>query len=165
MELVLYLGVVAIFLTAAVMFTADFLATQAKAVALAETAWNARFVVGQVGAEIRQAANYDLGSSVFDLNPSTLALTTNDAATNPTVFAVADGRVTVKRGSGSALPLTSSKVEVTEFVVHDLSQAGRSRNFRIEIKTRYRETGLWAAPVESLYETTERIRQKEGFAN
>jgi Tfp pilus assembly protein PilW len=48
---------------------------------------------------------------------STLVIGSPTAAENPVTFAVSSGRLTMKLGSGTAVPLTSSTVTVTSFSV------------------------------------------------
>jgi Tfp pilus assembly protein PilW len=175
LELILYIGIISLLITAVVAFSVDMLATSLKADASAEAAWNARFAVGRLAAEIRQAGGYDVANSVFTANPSKLilcpaSLSACTAATG-TVFTVSPttGQLTAAVSGGTAQPLTSSRVTVAGFTIVDLSTDPdttiRSRNFAITIRTVYKGSGLWTDSPEATYQTTERIRRAEGFAN
>lgn len=181
LELILYIGIIGVLLTTVVGFSLQFLTTRLKADAAAEAAWNARFAVGRIAAEIRQAGGFvpaTTGGSVFGSNPSTLILcpattasgSVSCTAATGTVFAVnpVTQQLTAAVNGGAALPLTSPKVAVADFTVTNLSTNPghvRSRNFAITVRTVFKETGLWPVAPEAAYQTTERIRRAEGFSN
>jgi type II secretory pathway pseudopilin PulG len=172
LELILYIGIISIVMISVVAFSVEFLATRLKADATAEAAWNARFAVGRLAAEIRQANNFAVAST-FGVNPSTLILcsATPCLPGNETIFTVTGGVLTVSVNGGAALPLTSPKVTVADFTVTNLStdsslpSSARSRNFAVRVRAVFNETGLWPVAPEATYQTTERIRRSEGFAN
>ncbi len=161
-EIILYLGLVGIVLVTVVFFSAEFMSTRVKADAYAEVGWNARFVMDRIAAEIREASNYNPGTSVFVSNPGMLSLESQQPGEDPIVFAVSDGALTVSRGGGLPLPLTTSQVTVTDFTIEDLSFNNRSRNLRINLTIEYAKSGLWPIAPTATYEMTERVRRREG---
>jgi len=174
LELMLYIGIISLLMVAVVGFSVDFLATSLKADAAAEAAWNARFALGRLTAEIRQANGYDAAHSTFGASTSVLSLcsATTAACAYPgteIVFTVSGGRLTVSVNGAPALPLTAPNIVVDNFTVTDLSTDAsatvRSRNFGLVIHAYYNATGLWITPPDVTYQTTERLRRSEGFAN
>lgn len=166
LELMLYLGVVSVILIAATLFAGEFVLSQAKAAARFETTRNAKLVAARIAAEVREATDINTGASVFDVHPGTLSLETASAGTDPTVFTVTDGVLTIQQGVGAAIPLTSSSVEVADFVVDDVSVGARTKAVRISITTRYvNPSGLIAFAAESTIQTTVKINKNDGFGN
>lgn len=166
LEFLLYIAIVGLVLVTVVRFMADFSSSQAKAAALAEASHNARFALSRIEAELREASDLNVGSTVFDVHPGTLSLATASAPANPTVFAIVNGALTVQQGAGLALPLTNSRVEVTSFVLRDVSVAGRTRAVRITLTLRHRNTGnLSEFDAETTVETTVRVHARDGFGS
>lgn len=166
LEFVVYVGVIGVILIVAATFAAEFVTSQLKALSLTEVVRNARFAASRLEIEVRESSALDAGSSVFGTNPGTLSLTTADSGTNPTVFEVSDGALTVKQGSGAAAPLTNSKVEVEEFVLENLSTNGRTQAVRFHLKIRSKNPdAITAQTAETTVESTVRVRSKDGFSN
>src|SRR5512142_1154381 len=88
LELVLYVGLVGLALSAGTMFAWEFSLSRAKSAAYAEVVHTARFAVSRMEAEIREASAINAGASVFGSNPGTLSLAAAVVGANPTVFAV-----------------------------------------------------------------------------
>lgn len=166
LELVIYIAVVGLVLVSATMFSFEFAASQAKSAALEEVNRNARFAVSRIAAEIREAADLNAGSSVFGSNPGTLSLATATGATDPTVFTVTGGTLNIRQGAGPVLPLTSSKVDVTEFTLENLSTAGKTKAVRVRLKVKTRDAaGLQEVAAETVVETTAKLHKNDGFSN
>jgi len=168
LELLIYIAVISVILVAATSFAFQFLATRAKASAYQEVERNAQFALARIAAEVRQADGYNAqgAGSNFGANPSTLSLVLSDGTKSPTVFSVTGGTLNVKQGAGATLPLTSSKVTVSEFIVDDLSTAnGKSKLFRIHLKVTFNSDSLSLYAADTTVETTAQIKKADGFAN
>ncbi|HSD12856.1 MAG TPA: hypothetical protein VLC10_04820 [Patescibacteria group bacterium] len=166
LELVLYVGLVGLALSAGTMFAWEFSLSRAKSAAYAEVVHNARFAVSRMEAEIREASAINVGASVFDSNPGTLSLAATVVGANPTVFAVSSGALTVQQGAGAPVALTNSRVAVSEFVVEDVSSGTRTRAVRIRLSLASKGgTDLTEQRAQATVETTVRIRLKDGFSN
>lgn len=166
LELLVYVGVIGLVLVTATLFMAEVIHSGAKVDAGAEAAWNGRFAASRVAAEIREATGLNVGTSVFGSHPGTLSLATGIPATDPTVFTVSAGVLTMQQGAGPVLPLTNGQVEVAEFVVDDVSVAGRTRAIRIRLVTRARNADdLTEQRAEVKIETTVRLQSNDGFSN
>ncbi|KPJ85205.1 hypothetical protein AMJ57_03925 [Parcubacteria bacterium SG8_24] len=165
LELLVYLGLVGFILLAATMFAFEFVAANAKIAAIDEVTRNGRFGLARMALETRVAASIDTVSSVFGSHPGTLALDMDDAGIDPTVFTVSSGTLYVQQGAGAQLPLTSSKVEVTDFVVENVSTGNKTKAVRLNLTLRYRSGGLQDLVAESTFEVTARVRKGDGFLN
>jgi hypothetical protein len=165
---VLYLGILGLVLSSVVAFSIEFVTSRAKADALAEVAWNNRYAVGRMAAEIREAAGYNSGASTLGANPSTLVLCLTampcPLAADQAAFSLSAGRLYLTK-NGVTLPLTSAKLTVTNFTVFDRSITGRTRDFRIRITSQAAGGAYWTVAPTATYETTERVRRGEGFSN
>lgn len=166
LELVLYIGLVGLALSAGTVFAWEFSLSRAKSAAYAEVVHNARFAVSRIEAEVREASSVNVGASVFGSNPGTLSLATPLAGTNPTVFAVSSGALTVQQGTGAPVALTDSRVAVSGFVVEDVSSGTRTRAVRIRLSLASKGgADLAEQQAAATVETTVRIRLKDGFSN
>lgn len=164
LEFLVYVGIIGLVLVTATLFMAEVIHSGAKVDAGAEAAWNGRFAASRVAAEIREATGLNVGSSVFGSHPGTLSLATGVPATDPTVFTVTAGALTMQQGANPAVPLTNGKVEVTDFVVDDVSVAGRTRAVRIRLVTRAKNADeLTEQRAEVKIETTVRLQSNDGF--
>jgi Tfp pilus assembly protein PilW len=166
LEFVVYVGIIGLVLVTATMFMVEVMHSGAKVDAGAEAAWNGRFAVSRVAAEIREATGLNVGTSVFGSHPGTLSLATGVPATDPTVFSVVGGALVMQQGAGPALPLTNSKVEVTEFLVDNVSAVGRTRAVRLRLVTKAKNADVPAEQrAEVPIETTVRLQLNDGFGN
>ncbi|MBI4458326.1 hypothetical protein HY633_05165 [Candidatus Uhrbacteria bacterium] len=165
LELILYVALVAFILLAATSFAFELSLTRVKNLALEETSRNARFAVSRIATEVREASDINIGSSSFGSHPSVLSLATASAPTNPTVFSVSGSTLNITQGAGSAVALTSPKVEVIEFIVTDLSTAGKTKAYRIHLRLRYANpSSLQSFNADYTFETTAHIQKADGFS-
>ncbi|HTK04554.1 MAG TPA: hypothetical protein VL500_03145 [Candidatus Eisenbacteria bacterium] len=164
LEFIVYIGVIGLVLTTATLFLAEMVHSGAKVRAGAEATWNARFALSRVATEIREATGVNTGASVFGSHPGTLSLSTANGATDPTVFTVTSGVLTVKQGTGPAVPLTGPKLVVTDFILDDVSVAGRTRAVNVRLKVMAKNLdALTEQRAEATVETTVRVQAKDGF--
>jgi hypothetical protein len=161
-----YIAVISVVLLTATLFASEMLKSQAKASALAEVVRNARFALSRIEIETREASDINTGTSTFGANPSTLSLATATGSTNPTIFTVTNGTLTIQQGVGSAVALTSSKVTVSEFTVDDVSTIGTTRAVRLHIKVIAKNlNNLVEQKAETTVESTIRVQAKDGFGS
>lgn len=165
LEFLIYIAIVGVVVSSALLFAIEFVASASKASAMSEVSRNARFASARIAAEIRGATAVNAGASVFDIHPGTLSLATASGPTNPTVFTVTDGVLTVQQGVGAVLPLTSSKVEITDFTVENLSNGNKTKEIRVSVTATFRNTGnLTELRAETTVKTTARVHKDDGFA-
>lgn len=164
LEFLVYIAVIGLVLTTATMFLSEMVRGGAKVRAGAESAWNARFAVSRIAAEVREATGVNTGSSVFGTHPGTLSLSTANGATNPTIFDFSSGVLTVKQGAGAAVALTNSKVVVTDLIFDNVSVSGKTRAIKITLKVMSKNAdALTEQKAEAKIETTVRIQANDGF--
>lgn len=161
-EMMVYLMIISIVLTAAAELSFQFAASQAKGRAMQEAARNARFGLSRVALEVREAAAINYGDSVFGTSPARLSLATDDAATNPTIITVSDGRLWIKQGSGTDLPLTSSQTSVGQFLVDNLTKPDITKNLRLVLTVDSPGAAAWADGSVTVT-TTAQVKKNDGF--
>lgn len=165
-EFIIYVGLIGVVLTTAVMLMAEMLRAQAKSGALAEASRHARFGMSRILAEIREADSLNVGASTFGTNPGTLSLATASGGTNPTVFVVAGGALTVQQGAGSPVTLTGSNVTVDDFTVTNLSVNGRTQVVRVRLTVSSSGgSGFIDQDATVTLEGTARVQARDGFSN
>ena len=127
-ELILYVALIAIFISAAILFTWDIIFGQAKAETINMVNHELRFVSQRIAYEIRNAQSID------QVIGSQLHLRVSDASRNPTVILLEDGQIKIGFGTSSNCPisspcsLTSNQVQVDELNFVDLSSGNESHN-------------------------------------
>jgi len=133
-ELILYIALLSIFISGAVLFAWDIIYGRVKSSVQQEVSQNLRLASKRIVYEIRNA------QGVNSIGPSLISLAMTDAARNPTVFDVSSGRLRIGYGSSgscpstSPCPLTSNDVTVTNLTFTNLSTGGgESVNIRFTI--------------------------------
>jgi hypothetical protein len=133
-EVLVYLSFVGMILTATATLSFEMLATRAKSESSQECNRHARLAASRLATEIRESSGFNAGDSVFGATPGRISLATSNPATNPTVFSVSSGTLYVQQGAGPNLPLTGSRVAVSELLLSDLSVSHKVKIIGIRIK-------------------------------
>lgn len=132
-ELIISIAIISIFLISVIFLSLQFVEESQKARSFQEVQQNGRFAMERMLQEIRAASDLNTGASTFNTHPGVLSLAVDDATKNPTIFDVSGGQLRIKQGTGSALPLTSTKVQVTNLVFKNFSVANRTKNIKISL--------------------------------
>ncbi|MEA3249762.1 MAG: hypothetical protein U9Q03_05420 [Patescibacteria group bacterium] len=165
LELIIYIGIIGVVITAATLIALEFVTAKAKSSAVSDTREAARFALERMAYEIRAADGVDFGSSSFGTDPGTLYLETSNPSTDPTVFSVSSGQLNVTWGVGSAVPLTPSFLNVDSFIVENVAAPARSRNIRITLTVGSIETGAEESySADVTMQTTVRVWRDDGFS-
>jgi len=164
LEMLIYLLITGLALTAAVTFSYHFAAAKARSFARQETEHNAQLAAARIAIEVREAVGYNEADSVLGGNPGRLSLAVADPANDPTVFFVANGVLYIQRGAGPELPLTSSHVSVNDFTVDRLSSSDKHRVFRIRVQAVFNSDNPWYA-ADTVLETTAQIKRGDGYSD
>lgn len=140
-ELLLYIGLIAIFLTAATTSLWDIILGNVKSGVHQEVQENLRYAAHRIQFEIRNANSVNPGSG-FDINLTTnpsekISLSAPDP-NNPTEFRISGGVLQIKRGDGSWTALTSDVLEITNLTFIDLSDASSSEYLEFTVTVKYR---------------------------
>jgi Tfp pilus assembly protein PilW len=160
-ELLLYMGLVAVFMTAVTYFAWDASLGNVKARVYQEVQENFRFASQRLQVDIRNAGGIDAASSSFGVNlaanPGT-KLRLLGSAPYPTEFRVDQGALQIKRGASDWVALTSSSVEVTNLTFTNLTDTG-SENVHFSLTVRYRNpSGRSEWEKEETVETSVQVR-------
>lgn len=143
-ELLLYISLVAIFVTGAVSFTFDILDGREKSFQRQLVEQNARAALARITYEVRRARN------IVSVSGGQLVLDNGSGAT--TTLDLALGRVRLTTGGAGPFPLTSNEVVVTNLTFTDLrSVDNNTKDIRVGLAVR-QQPGTVLGPV--LAETT-----------
>ena len=131
-ELILYIALISIFITGAILFAWDIIYGGAKSEVQRDVNQNSRLISKRMIYEIRNS------SAVNSVTTSDLCLASNTPARNPTRFYISAGRLYVAWGGGSTnctsmtnnQPLTSNKVTVSGLTFTDRSSGTVSSNIQ-----------------------------------
>lgn len=134
-ELLLYIAITGLVLTAAVFFMMTTLDVRAKSQSVTEVNDQATYIMDYITRRVRNADSISLPSSGSSAQSVTLSMP--NVATSPTVFSLSGTALMVREGSGSAVPLTNSRVKVDSITFTNLSADGTSGNLRIRLTLSY----------------------------
>ena len=140
-ELLLYTGLVSVFLTAAVYFAWDVIFGGIKGGVHQEVQENLRFAAHRIQVEVRGADSINTSESDFGVNlatnPGTEVTFSGSAPDYPAKFRVDQGILQIKRGVESWISLTSGLVEVSDLSFTDLTDSN-SENVKFTLKIKYK---------------------------
>lgn len=122
-ELLLYVSILAVILLTVSGFLFVILQSQAKNQTIAEVEQQGAFIMQLVTQSTRNATA--INSPADGASAATLSINTTTAANNPTVFDLASGVLRVKEGSAAVVPLTNSRVTVSNLTFTNLEGAIR----------------------------------------
>lgn len=114
-ELILYIAVISIILTALVPFAWNTIETSIKSSVQQEVTANARYISERIAYEIRNA------SDINSVSATAISLATTTPATNPTVIDLSGGNIRIKQGNGSTVQLNSTNTVITSLTFTDLT--------------------------------------------
>jgi len=129
LEILIYIGLVAIGLFAASSMMLNIISGKAKLSSIEEVSQNARFTVEQIADRIRNADA--VNSPAAGASNSALSLQMSDPNKNPTIFDLLDGKVRIKEGSAAAVDLSSAATTVTSLQFFNISYPGTPATIRI----------------------------------
>jgi type II secretory pathway pseudopilin PulG len=130
-ELLLYIAMMGILLSALVAFFGMVTDARVKNQSITEVNEQGAYALEHVAQTVRNATS--ISAPTIGTSTSQLTLVVPTAALSPTVFSVVGGVLQVKEGSAAAVPLTSSKIQVTAFTVANVSRAGTSGIVKISL--------------------------------
>jgi len=131
-ELILYIGIVTIFISAAVLFSWDIIYGRVKSSTQREVNQSIRLISKRITYEIRNS------NGINSLTPSSISLSNSDAARNPTVISLTGDKVYIGWGSAGSCPsntpcvLTGNGVIVTKLLFTNFS-SGSSTNIGFDL--------------------------------
>ncbi len=123
-ELLLYVAIVGVLLTATVGFFGLVADARVKNQTISEVNDQGTFAMDYLTQTIRNATS--ITAPALGASSSSLTLVVPTANLSPTIFNVLGATLQVQEGSGTAVALTNSKIQVTNFTVKNLSRSGTS---------------------------------------
>ncbi len=137
-ELLLYVSIAGVLLTSAVVLLGSILEARTKGEVIAEVEEQGYGVMERITQTVRNA------DAVTAPGPGgtspTLTLQVFDGTKTPTVFSVSSGVLHLKEGSADAVPLTNSRVTVSDFSVRNLAVADAPDSVRVSFTLSYVNT-------------------------
>lgn len=134
-ELLLYVAIVSVLVfTIAALFMLIF-QTRVKNQTVASVEAEGDLAIGVITQTIRNASTVTVpavGSS-----GASLTLTVSDGTKSPTVFDLSGGRIRITEGAGTAVNLTSSRVNVTLLNFQNLSRSSTPNTVRVTFTADY----------------------------
>ena len=156
-ELILYIALISIFISGAVLFGWDIIYSQVRSSTQQELQQNMRLAAKRISYEIRNA------SEIGTISATDICLYSNISERNPTRFYLSGGQIRVAWGGGNPScnnmtndqPLTSSDLTATSLSFTDLSSAPESQHaafsFALEASStlqEWQESQTYASSVE-----------------
>ncbi len=129
-EMILYIGIVALISTSMVGLYIKIIQLRSKATAIQEVNESVRLAAAKISYEIRQS------QSIRGVGAS-LSLNMADASRNPTTFALVSGRIQMKVGTSTA-DITSNLVNINSLTFTNLSSGDSlAQNIRFAVNGNY----------------------------
>lgn len=121
-ELLLYVGIVGMLLSAVATFFVTTASARIKNQSISEVDSQGAFALDYIAQTIRNASS--ISAPAAGATASQLTLVVPTGSLSPTIFSLNGGVLQVKEGAATAVPLTNSKVQVTNLTVKNLSRSG-----------------------------------------
>jgi Tfp pilus assembly protein PilW len=149
MELIVYIGIIALVSTSLVLFSVALSNSRQKALAASEVEANAKIVLNYLSRTIRSARAIDDANSLFDNNQGRLALWLGSNNTEPVVFNLdSSSHPQVIIGANPAVSLSSGAVWLSRFKFTKLSD----KQLVIDMEVRAGQPGVTPTP-ENFYQS------------
>ncbi|MFH1012593.1 MAG: prepilin-type N-terminal cleavage/methylation domain-containing protein [Candidatus Peregrinibacteria bacterium] len=168
-ELVVYVAVAAFILVGIVRFNWDIMGVGVKLNVSGELTQNSRLVLERITYKIQNAEALAVASSTFGVHPGVLTVTASGANSIIDTYTknvsiggqtISIRKLRMKEGAAAAIDLTSDKVNVTHFVLTNLTRDEEPANVKMELTLEYVETGEDPLRNESLsVQTAASLRQ------
>lgn len=143
-EFLVYIGIASMVLVTAIITGMNLITGSASSIARQETYYNARLVMNQIQYQVRAADDVITANSTFASHPGVLVLdypgTGSDVIIDTYTKSVSIGgeatnirKLRIKEGEDAYVDLTGDKVNVSNFVVSNLSRGVEPINLRIQL--------------------------------
>ena len=138
-ELIIYMGILALVLTALVNFSFVISDSKNKNFVIQEVNANTRTAMNLMTQTIRSATSTNDGTSTYGSDPGVLSLGMADPTKNPTIISLNadDGQIQIKEGTKDAIAITSDEIKVTNLVFTNLTGSSARKNIRIQMSVEY----------------------------
>jgi len=130
-ELLLYTVIVGTLLLAVVSFYSMSASARVKNQTIDEVNQQGILAMNTIMRTVRNASGITMPAN--GATGSSLTLTVPAAAQSPTVFSLSSATLQVTEGAGTAVPLTNSKIRVTDFTVKNLTRSGTYAHVQVSL--------------------------------
>lgn len=135
-EMILYIGMVSIFVISLVTFLNFFTQAKNKSSTIEEVNQQAVFVTSYLEQLVRDSDSITLPAKTTSAGTLTLA-STKFPAKSPVVISLSSGKLIVSEAGGPAVQITSDKVTISNLSFTNLSQASTNGNVRYQFTISY----------------------------
>jgi Tfp pilus assembly protein PilW len=118
-EVVLYVAICSLLLVTISVFLSFLLGARVRSQAITEVNQQGFQVMSLITQTIRNGRSIQVPST--GVSSSTLSITTVNALLNPTIFNISSTTVKIKEGSQVAIPLTNSRIRVSNLLFQNVS--------------------------------------------
>lgn len=105
------------------------------------------------------ATSINTGSSNFDSTQGSLSFAMSEAALNPTVISLLEGRIIIQEGASTAQPVTAPSVRVDLLRFTNVTPLGKSPVIRIEMHAVQSGSRTLGSPQEMSIDTSFSLRR------
>lgn len=136
-EMILYVAICSVLLLSLSIMFSYLLGSRVKSQAITEINQQGFFTMSLMTSSIRNASSVDV--PLMGNSSSSLSLTTQSPALNPTVFTLSSTTLMIKEGGGASIPITNSRVVVSDLLFENISSASSTdRIVRISYTLSYK---------------------------
>lgn len=129
-ELLLYVGMLAMLLLVMSLFLSVIFQTHIKSQTIAEVEQQGVQVMQVITQVIRNADS--INSPAIGVSAASLSVSTYAPANNPTLFDLSGGTLRITQDAGQAVPLTNDRVAISSLSFQNLSRTGTPGIIRIQ---------------------------------
>lgn len=138
-ELLLYIGLAALLLAGISSFFYLILRSRVKSQTVAEVEQQGAQIMQIVTQTIRNAEN--INSPSAGSSSSSLSLDAAGTGADPTIFDAGSGIARIKEGSGSAVSLNNSRIQISNLDFSNLSRSGTPGNIKVRFTLTHQNPG------------------------
>ena len=157
-EFLIYIAIFSGIAVSLVLYIINISQVRTKNDVVQEVQANARFSLNLISQKLRAADSVNTGSSTFGTHPGVLSLDM-DGTTTLIDLESSNQQIQITAGSGSAIPITTGNVKVTNLVFTDLTSTSSHENIRIQLTIEYDNTEDVFYQHSQSWQTSVSIRQ------
>lgn len=134
-EILLYLAISSFILLSVSGFVSASMRARAQSKVIAEVEQQGERIAQVISQTVRNSRG--INAPAVGTSGSSLSVATTVSATNPTIFNLSGGNVTITEGSGSALPLNNNLVTISGLTFQNVSMASTPGSVRVQFTISY----------------------------
>lgn len=142
-EILIYLSILGVFITSAFLLANQAIENAEWVRIKTETAANAEFVIRKIDWAMADAKK--VNSPALNASSSWFSIDKFASSSNPIVFSLNNGRITLSKASGPEIDLTNNNVQVNDFSAEHLSVPGSSSTLKIKLTVENKPLGRFNA--------------------